>query len=198
MAFRRTSGPAVRYRRDPTGAITSIEALGAGAGGKGGPLATLGDIITGGMKIGALDRQARNDLANLKLSKFNYNKGDLAALGLTKKDINKADFKTIKASLKGIFADDKVKKPELKGLKDLVGKTVKDRELANLEDKATRDIPPLDAQAAQRGLLASLDMSLFARRAVTNARGVRAAIGTSVQGDAGYGRSLARVSLGAR
>lgn len=197
MAFRRTTGATVRYRRDANGNIISTEPIGAGAG-KGGPLATLGDIIAGNVKIGALDKKGRNALADLKLGKFDFNKKDLAKLGLSKKDINAEDFATIKASLKGIFADDKVKKPELKGLKELVGKTVKDRELANLNDKATRDIPPLDAQAAQRGLLATLDMSLFARRAVTNARGVKAAIGTSVRGDAGFGRSLARVSLGAR
>lgn len=197
MAFRRTTGAATRYRRDANGNIISVEPLKGGAG-KGGPLATLGDVIAGNVKVGDLDKKARNALADIKLGKLDFKKKDLAKLGLSKKDINAEDFASIKASLKGIFADDKVKKPELKGLKELVGKTVKDRELANLEDKATRDIPPLDAQAAQRGLLATLDMSLFARRAVTNARGVRASIGTSVRGDAGYGRNLARVSLGSR
>lgn len=197
MAFRRTTGASVRYRRDANGNIISVEPL-SGGGGKGGPLATLGDVLAGNVKIGALDRKARNALADIKLGKLDFKKKDLAKLGLSKKDINAEDFATIKASLKDVFADDKVKKPELKGLKELVGKTVKDRELANLEDKATRDIPALDVQAAQRGLLATLDMSLFARRAVTRARGVQASIGTSVRGDAGYGRSLARVSLGTR
>lgn len=197
MAFRRTTGATVRYIRDANGNIIGTEPIGGGKNDKG-KLASLGDILSGDVGIDSLSKDARNSLADIKLGKFDYSKKDLAKLGLTAKDLNATDFATIKASLKDIFADDKVKKLELKGLKALVGKTVNDRELATLEERATRDIPTVDVQAEQRGRLASLDMSIFARAAVTRARGVRAAVGTSARGDAGYGRSLARVSLGSR
>lgn len=180
-------------RRNPDGTVRAIENKGGVAGAKG-KLATLGAVITGDLKAGQLTKQQRNKLGKINLDKLTYGKKDLAKLGLTKKDITEEDFGLIKDQITGMVADGKVKKPELKGLKNFVGDTVDARQVSILEEKAGLDTAAISAE--QRGRIASLNMSIFARQAVTRARGVKAAIGTSVRGAAGFGQNVARVTLG--
>lgn len=180
-------------RRNPDGTVRTIENVG-GVAGKAGKLATLGAVISGDLKPGALTKQQRNKLGKINLDKLTYGKKDLAKLGLTKKDITAEDFGLIKDQITGMVADGKVKKPELKGLKEFVGDTVDARQVAILEEKAALDTAAISAE--QRGRIASLNMSIFARQAVTRARGVRAAIGTTTRGATGFGQNVARVTLG--
>ena len=69
--------------------------------------------------------------------------------------------------------------------------------MTDLEKGVDKIVGDVKDTAPKRGDLANLDLSIFARRAVGRAQGVRAALGTTMRGDAGYGRSLARISLGA-
>jgi hypothetical protein len=190
--------------RAPGGAIISVKGGGGNKGGAAaglGKVATLGAVLTGDIKAGQLTKEQRNKLANINLDKLEYNKKDLKKLGLTMADITAEDFAAIKGEFGTAFADNKVKKPELKGLKQFVGDTVDNRALAVLgEESSLEALSGIDTaaiQAEQRGRIAQLNMSLFARQAVQRARGVRATIGTSMRGAGGFGRNLARINLGA-
>jgi hypothetical protein len=139
-------------------------------------------------------------LAKFDIGEIKYE--NLAKFGLDD-NLTKEQFKEFKGLFKMAQSEgkgNKVSKKEIKDLASFGQKTALNNEVAKLEkgvDKLVPDGDELAGLTPQRGNLANLNMSIFARAAVSRARGVRGAISTSARGDAGYGRSLARISLGA-
>lgn len=189
--FRRVGGPGpqFRYRRDAAGNIIAKEPIaGAGGGGKASdPLKLLRQVLKGKVKPGDLSKLDQKGLAKLDLGNQ-----DLAKFGLSTRD-QLSEFKAMFADLSG---DKRLNKGDLKDLATFTGKAVANNRIAKLEDSVAKVVPGSDVRAEQRGRLAGLNLSIFARAAVGRARGVKAATATSPRGDANYGKSLARLSIG--
>jgi len=186
-------------RRGPGGTIISISGQGAGGGsGKNSPLKQFASVIQGFSDPKDVSKDAQKALAKLDVSGIKFK--DLAKFGLDK-SLTKDQFKEFKGLLKDAQATngkvDKVSKKEIKDLAKFGQGAVVDAKLDDIQKDVDELVPKPSSETIQRGSLARLDMSLFARRAVDRARGVRGAVSTSVRGDSGYGRSLARISLGA-
>lgn len=188
------------YKRDATGTIIGYQAPGGGGsvgggGGKLSPLQQFASVISGFSKPGSLDKDTQKALAKLDVGSIGYK--DLAKFGLDD-NLSKPQFKEFKGLLKDAQDNKSVNKKETRQLAKFGQDTALDNSLADIRKDVDKLVPDgTDLLAPQRGMLAGLDMSIFARRAVDRAKGVRGAIGTSVRGDAGYGKSLARISLGA-
>jgi len=184
-------------RRNPDGTVRAIENAGAGSGANS-PLKQFKAVIQGFADPKDVSKDAQKALAKLDVSEIKYK--DLAKFGLDK-SLSKDQFR----EFKGLFKDaqkqngkvDKVGKKEIKELAKFAQGAVVDAKLDDIQKDVDQLIPDVPAETIQRGALAQLDMSLFARRSVDRARGVRGAVSTSVRGASGYGQSLARISLGA-
>lgn len=187
-------------RRNPDGTVRAIEnSNGGGGSNKNSPLKQFKAVVQGFSSPKDISVETQKALAKLDVSGIKYK--DLAKFGLDK-SLSKDQFKEFKGLFKDAQKDNasvkKIGRKEIKELAKFAQGAVVDAKLDNLQTEVDQLIPDVPSQAdLQRGRLASLDMSIFARRAVNRARGVRGAVSTGLGGASNYGASLARISLGA-
>ncbi len=185
-------------RRNPDGTVRAIENSNGGSG-KNTPLKQFKAVIQGLSSPKDVSKETQKALAKLDVSGIKYK--DLAKFGLDK-SLSKGQFKEFKGLFKDAQKDNakvkKVGRKEIKELAKFAQGAVVDAKLENIQDKVDELVPDVPtAQDIQRGRLATLDMSIFARRAVNRATGIRGAVSTGLGGSNSYGKSLARISIGA-
>jgi hypothetical protein len=194
MPFR-GSGSKPVYRRDPQGNIIAVENIGSlTGGGKNDPLRLLKSIIKGNAKAGILSKADQKALAKLDIGEIKYK--DMARFGLDD-SLTKEQFREFKGMFKDLAGDKRLGKKDVRSLAKFAVGTARDNEIDRIDRGIDRLVPDGDEiETPQRGNLANLNMSIFAQAAVRRARGIKAATATGPRGDARYGKSLARISLG--
>jgi len=170
-------------------------------------LKAFASVIGGDKRAKSVSKGAQKALAKIDVEGIKYK--DLAKFGLDD-SFTQEQVWELRGMLGGAQSDGKGKKVGRREIKDLANfarRTSFNNQFGKLEDQVDRVVPDVGGEetpvgdagikAPRRGALTNLDMSIFGRRAVNRARGARAAIGTSRTGDASFGASLARISLGA-
>ena len=194
----------------------NLKGKGKKPGGDGlKPLQELAQIIQGLSPAKGLTKGEQQKLAKIDFSKeqFAYSEKALAKFGLDK-SLTEEQYMDFQRQY-GQFADSKgrLNRKEANKLKKFGLNTAANNTLAQIQKDVDKLVPTAGQPGApgikvptpvgdaglvspERGQLANLNMSIFARSAVKRARGVRGAISTTARGDSGYGASLARISIG--